>query len=87
MIYYRVLITVSEPVMSKKLQFGPSAMMGGTARLIMLGSIDACQPRRKRSRGGLVASLFWLLLLTSLGLMAWMILDGFMRGIIPTTLM
>ena len=71
---------------SKKLQFGPGDTMGNTARLIMLGSIDACQPRRKRPRAGLAAGLFWLMLLTTLGVAAWLILDGFQRGVIPTPL-
>ena len=71
---------------SRKIQFGPGDTPGGTARLILLGSIDACQPRRKRHRGGLTTGLFWLLLLTTLGMAAWLVLDGFQRGIIPTSL-
>ena len=71
---------------SKKIQFGSSDTLGNTARLIMLGSIDACQPRRKRQRTGLTTGLFWLMLLTTLGVAAWLVLDGFQRGIIPTPL-
>lgn len=71
---------------SKKIQLGPVDALGNTARLVMLGSIDACQPRRKRQRVGLATGLFWLMLLTTLGVAAWLILDGFQRGIIPTPL-
>ena len=77
---------MSKTVRSKKIQLGPSESLGGTARLILLGSIDACQPRRKRSRVGLVTGLFWLMLLTTLGVAAWLILDGLQRGIIPTSI-
>lgn len=52
----------------------------------MLGSIDACRPRRKRSRSGLVSGMFWLMLLATLGVATWLIVDGFRRGIIPTSL-
>ncbi|MBE9555675.1 MAG: hypothetical protein IMF08_02370 [Proteobacteria bacterium] len=71
---------------SKRIQLDPGVTLGNTARLILLGSIDACAPRRKRSRGGLGAGLFWLMLLTTLGVAAWLIIDGFLRGIIPTAL-
>lgn len=71
---------------SKKVQFGPSIMMGGTARLIMMGSIDACQPLRKRSRAGLGTGLVWLVLLAILGAAVWLFLNGFLRDIIPVSL-
>jgi hypothetical protein len=77
---------VGDHVKAKKIQFGPGDALGNTARLIMLGSIDVCQPRRKRHRAGLGAGLFWLMLITTLGVAAWLILDGFQRGIIPTSL-
>jgi hypothetical protein len=77
---------VGDLVKSKKIQFGPGDTLGNTARLILLGSIDACEPRRKRHRAGLGTGLFWLLLLTTLGVAAWLILDGFQRGVIPTAL-
>jgi hypothetical protein len=73
-------------VKTKKIQFGSGDTLGNTARLVMLGSIDACQPRRKRHRTGLASGLFWLMLLTTLGVAAWLILDGFQRGIIPIPL-
>ena len=72
--------------MSKKIRFGPDVAIGNTARLFLLGSIDVCQPRRRRHRGGLATSLFWLLLLTTVAVAAWLVLDGFQRGIIPTSL-
>ncbi|MCK5622888.1 MAG: hypothetical protein KAJ11_11405 [Alphaproteobacteria bacterium] len=71
---------------SKKIHFGSGDALGNTARLIMLGSIDACQPLRKRQRTGLASGLFWLMLLATLGVAAWLILDGFQRGIIPIPL-
>lgn len=70
---------------TKKIQFGHGDTMGGTARLILLGSIDACEPRRKRHRGGLATGLFWLLLLTTLGVAAWLVVDGVQRGVIPSS--
>ena len=71
---------------TKKFQFGPDDAIGHTARLFLLGSIDACQPRRKRQRGGLATGLFWLLLLTTVAVAIWLIMDGLQRGIIPTAL-
>ncbi|MBE9552617.1 MAG: hypothetical protein IMF05_04045 [Proteobacteria bacterium] len=71
---------------SKKIHLGSGDALGNTARLIMLGSIDACQPRRKRQRTGLASGLFWLMLLATLGVAAWLILDGFQRGIIAIPL-
>lgn len=68
---------------SKKIQFGPGDTLGSTAPLIMLGSIDGYQPRRRRARNGLGTGLLWLMLLTTLGLVAWLVLDGFRRGVIP----
>jgi hypothetical protein len=77
---------VGDLVKSKRIHLDSGAAMGNTARLILLGSIDACEPRRRRSRGGLGTGLFWLMLLTTLGVAAWLIIDGFQRGIIPTAL-
>ena len=71
---------------SKKFQFGPDDAMGNTARLFLLGSIDACQPRRKRQRGGLATSLFWLLLLTTVAVAVWLVMDGLPQGFLPTPL-
>lgn len=73
-------------VKSKNIQFGHGDTMGSTARLILLGSIDACEPRRKRHRAGLGTGLFWLMLLTTLGVAAWLIIDGYQRGLFPTFL-
>jgi len=77
---------VSLAVKFKKIQFGPGDTLGSTAPLIMMGSIDGYQPRRRRSRGGLGSVLFWALLLATVGVALWLILDGFNRGIIPTAL-
>ena len=71
---------------SRKTRSGPGGTLGSSAQLLMLGSIDACRPRRKRSRGGLVSGMFWLMLLATLGVATWLIVDGFRRGIIPTSL-
>jgi hypothetical protein len=77
---------VSDQVKSKKIQFGPGDTLGSTAPLIMMGSIDGYQPRRRRHRAGAGTLLFWALLLATLGLVAWLILDGYRRGIIPAAL-
>jgi hypothetical protein len=77
---------VGEFVKTKNIQFGPGDTMGSTARLILLGSIDACEPRRKRHRAGLGTGLFWLMLLTTLGVGAWLIIDGLQRGLIALPL-
>ena len=71
---------------SKKIQFGPGDTLGSTAPLIMMGSIDGYQPRRRRHRAGAGTMLFWALLVMTLGLAVWLVLDGFRRGIIPTAL-
>jgi hypothetical protein len=73
-------------VKSKKIQFGPDHAMGSTARLILMGSIDACEPRRKRQRGVFVTALIWLFVLATVGLAVWLILDGLQRGIVLTAL-
>ncbi len=77
---------MSEPVKSKKIQLGHDDAMGNVARLFLLGSIDACEPRRKRPRGGLATSLLWLLLLTAVAVAVWLIMDGLPRGLIPAAL-
>ncbi len=46
---------------SKKIRFGPGDTLGSTAPLLMLGSIEACTPIRRRSRFG--RGLGWALLL------------------------
>lgn len=71
---------------SKKIQFGPGDTLGSTAPLIMMGSIDGYQPRRRRHRAGTGTILFWALLLMTVGLVVWLVFDGFRRGIIPTPL-
>ncbi len=35
---------------TKRIRFGPGNTLGSTAPLLMLGSIEACTPRRRRSR-------------------------------------
>ncbi len=46
---------------SKKIRFGPGDTLGRTAPLLMLGSIEACVPLRRRSRFG--RGFAWVLLL------------------------
>lgn len=77
---------MSEVLKSKKIQFGPGDTLGSTAPLIMMGSIDGYQPRRKRSRLGPGTVLFWGLLLSTLGVAVWLILGGFRHDVIPTAL-
>lgn len=79
-------LRVSKLVKSKDIQFGPVDALGNTARLVLLGSIDACQPRRRKSRSTLVTRLFWTVMLSTLGVVSWLILDGIRRGTIPTGL-
>ena len=86
MLYRGFVTSVSGPVKSKKIQFGNDDAIGNAARLFLLGSIDACQPRRKRQRGGLATSLFWLLLLTTVAVAVWLIMDGLPQGFIPAAL-
>jgi len=86
MLYLSFVTNASELGMSKKFQFGPDDAMGSTARLILMGSIDACEPRRKRQRGFFVSGVLWLMVLSTVGLAVWLILDGLQRGIILTAL-
>ncbi len=47
---------------TKRIRFGPGDTLGSTAPLLMLGSIEACTPRRRRSRFGRNLGLVLLLL-------------------------
>lgn len=66
---------------TKQIRFGPGESLESVAPLLMLGSIEVCQPRRRRHRGS--GPVMVLSLLATAAVLAWLIVDGVSRGMIP----
>ncbi len=65
MLYFQTVIAkdalVATMARAKKIRFSPGDSLGRAAPLLMLGSIEACTPLRRRSRRG--RGFAWALLL------------------------
>ncbi len=63
---------------SRKIRFGPGDTLGGTAPLIMLGKIDAYEPRRRRARRG--RGLGLVMLVAAAAIIGMVLFDAARRG-------